>query len=90
MGLDPRTPRSCPEPKADASPTEPPRCPQWVKCKMVNLKMLCTENIHGTYHSFIFVCKIIVMLLPKLLMQSSGHIHRITGSMGEAVSYQNV
>ena len=28
VGLDPRIPRSWPEPKADASPTEPPRCPQ--------------------------------------------------------------
>ena len=26
-GLDPRTPRSHPEPKADAQPPEPPRCP---------------------------------------------------------------
>ena len=28
VGLDPRTPRSWPEPKADALPTEPPRCPK--------------------------------------------------------------
>ena len=26
--LDPRTPGSCPKPKADAQPTEPPRCPK--------------------------------------------------------------
>ena len=28
MGLDPRTPRSWPELKADASPAEPPGCPE--------------------------------------------------------------
>ena len=28
MGLDPRTLRSSPEPKADASPMEPPWCPR--------------------------------------------------------------
>jgi len=27
IGLDPRTPGSRPEPKADAQPTKPPRCP---------------------------------------------------------------
>ena len=27
-GLNPRTPRSWPEPKANTQPTEPPRCPQ--------------------------------------------------------------
>ena len=27
VGLDPRTLGSWPEPKADTSPTEPPRCP---------------------------------------------------------------
>ena len=26
-GLNPQTVRSCPEPKSDAQPTEPPRCP---------------------------------------------------------------
>ena len=29
VGLDPRTPRSWPEPKADALLTEPPRCPAY-------------------------------------------------------------
>ena len=28
MGLNPKTLRSWPEPKADVYPTEPPRCPQ--------------------------------------------------------------
>ena len=28
-GLDPRTLRSCPEPKADALLTEPPGRPEW-------------------------------------------------------------
>ena len=27
VGLDPSTPESWPEPKADAQPTKPPRCP---------------------------------------------------------------
>ena len=30
VGLDPRSLGSGPEPKADASPTEPPRCPPTV------------------------------------------------------------
>lgn len=37
MGLDPRTLRSSPEPKADASPTEPPWCPRGILEK-VNLR----------------------------------------------------
>ena len=33
VGLDSRTPGSCPELKADAELTEPPRCPSFIKFK---------------------------------------------------------
>lgn len=33
VGLDPKTLRIRPEPKADAQPSQPPRCPQLPFCK---------------------------------------------------------